>query len=418
MRILKDKEPHCVSLLETIAKKNDFFAQAIINSEGIVEISFEVKEEVLSLGHFLSEFGDITYNHRIVFNHAGEMLAKELSQLSGIKITEALLPYYGNGEPNTDIQGHVDGRDFIIVAPVCRSFCDNPILEKKFYSPRDNYDEMRDILQAIGLAGNRLPTSILNMPYLSDAKKDNLEGHSHLPIRTLAQDLDRYSHIRVMLTAFLHCETALVNAIREFRVDNTKLAPPFTRVLECLVMLEELKKESICVASIDSQGLKKVTPIAQALDWPLFIDHKDRKKADHAESLGGVTDDVHGLTVFICDDLIQSFTTGKQGVNAFKDKGAAGVIMVIGSPDFTYNSDLGEHAVNLILDDDFIKKIVVFDTTPLVQLLIDKAREKGKLEKVIVVKYASLLAHYIWRKIIGMTSRDLRENKPKHSLLA
>lgn len=410
------KDQRAITLLKKALLTNDIQVLSTKNEQGITELHFVTTEEVLSLEYLREEFGDFSADYRVLSTHSGAQMAIELSKLTGLRTLNAVRPCYGNEEPRINIEGHIEGENLVLIAPRCRSICDNPSIGKRFLSPADVYGEMRGILQAITLNGNRETTTRLVLPYISCGKKDKMEGHGDLPLAEMGEDLERYEHICGTLSFFLHSENT-VNCFRRFRVDNTKMAPPFVRVIERIILMDKLDLAKVCIGAIDDSGVKKGNPIAEAMGLPLFIDFKTRPDHNSAKSTGTIGD-VKNKTVFVVDDLVQSFGTGMKGIKKCQEGEPEGIYMVVGAPDFTYSETFQKDAVDLILEHPFIKRFIIFDTTPLISLLIDRAIETNKTDKIVIVKFVSLLAHYIWRKILSLSSEDLRTAKPKHSLVA
>lgn len=403
-------------LVEEKICENDFRATIRTAKDGIKEMFFDSTDPWLSLAELKDNYREFSYDRAIVVNHPCIELGKEISELMGIHIINAALPYYYNDEHKVNLAKSVKGKQLIILGSRVRSFCDESVLEKRFYSPSDNYEQLINILQSIFLSRNKGTTGFIVTPYISCAKKDKKEGRDNLPMIKVGNDFAKFTPcIDELLWPFPHSRP-LVNVFGEFAVEDIQMAPSYVRVIERILKDNDWKKNQTRIAAIDDSAVKKSSPIAEALDIELFTDLKKRISPNKAESMGG-KGNVKGKTPIMTDDLVQSGSTFIKGANTLKAHDANGAVMVIGAPDFTYNEEENKWGHEIALEEDFIKLLVFFDTTPLVKLLRDEAVKTGKQDKVIVVKSATLFALYLWRKILNLSCDDLRQAKPRHSIL-
>lgn len=400
--------------LTKMIAKNDIFAKIQEGKDGIKEIVFDSTEEELTLKNLKEFFREFTYDRGIITNHPYIQMGEEISEIMGIPIINARLPNYLNGEQKIHLEKSVKGKQLIIVGSRVRSFCDDPLMEKRFYSPSDNYDELMDILQSILLARDKATTAFLLMPYVSCAKKDKKEGRDHLPIGKISEDMERYSElIEEIIWPFMHAR-GFVSCFRRFGVEDIEMAPSYARVIELIISMRKLEKKDVRIVALDDSGVKKSSPIADATGIELTSDLKRRLSDNLAVSLGG-TGDIKGKIGIVTDDLVQSGSTFIKGSTFLKSGEAHGAIMIIGGPDFTYNREEKKWAHEIALGQNFFDLLVFFDTTPLISLLRQEAIRTGNQDKVIVVKSATLFALYLWRKMLIISCDDLRCAEPKRN---
>src|SRR3990167_9125732 len=241
-------------LLEEMIGRNDFQAHLRTRNDGIQEIYFESTERWLTLEEMKRRYREFTYDRAIICNRPCRELASTISDLMGIHAIGGVQSPFLNQETNINIEERIKGKKLIVIGSRCRSFCDNPDMERRFDSPADNYQELRDIFQAVMLSRNKETTGIFLNPYLSCAKKDKKEGRDHLPLGATAEDLERYeAFIEEMIAPFLHARD-IVNCIRKFGVEDIQMAPSYVRVIERIMVMRGLSLDGIRIVAIDDSA--------------------------------------------------------------------------------------------------------------------------------------------------------------------
>ena len=133
--------------------------------------------------------------------------------------------------------------------------------------------------------------------------------------------------------------------------------------------------------SPDVGGVVRARAIAKQLDADLAIIDKRRPKANVAEVMNIIGDEIEGRSCVIMDDIVDTAGTITKAATALKNNGAARVFAC------AVHGVLSGPALERI-DKSPIDKMIVTDTIP-------QARSKAACNKIVVLSVARLLGQAI-----------------------
>jgi ribose-phosphate pyrophosphokinase len=141
--------------------------------------------------------------------------------------------------------------------------------------------------------------------------------------------------------------------------------------------------ENLLVVSPDVGGVVRARAIAKRLEADLAIIDKRRPKANVAEVMNIIGDDVAGRTCVIMDDIVDTAGTLAKAAHALKQEGAKCVLAYCTHPVLSGN------AVQRI-EESVLDEVVVADSIPL-------RKDAQACKKIRVLSVAGLLAETILR---------------------
>ncbi len=299
-------------------------------------------------------------NLMLFSGNANSDLALKVANELSLKLGDADVSKFSDGEINVAINENVRGRDVFIVQSTCAP-------------TNDNLMELLVLVDALRRASAVRITAVV--PYFGYARQDRRVRSARVAItaKVVADMMVRVGVDRV-LTVDLHAEQ--IQGFFDCPVDNVYGSP---------VLLEDIKKQRYkdsLVVSPDVGGVVRARAIAKQLDTDLAIIDKRRPQANVAEVMN-IIGDVSGKTCLLVDDIVDTAGTLCTAAAALKEHGAAAVIAYCTHP------VLSGPAIERISESE-LDSLVVTDTIPLSQ----KAIASGKIR---VLSMADMLAESIRR---------------------
>ena len=299
-------------------------------------------------------------NLMLFSGNANSDLALKVANELSLKLGDADVSKFSDGEINVAINENVRGRDVFIVQSTCAP-------------TNDNLMELLVLVDALRRASAVRITAVV--PYFGYARQDRRVRSARVAItaKVVADMMVRVGVDRV-LTVDLHAEQ--IQGFFDCPVDNVYGSP---------VLLEDIKKQRYkdsLVVSPDVGGVVRARAIAKQLDTDLAIIDKRRPQANVAEVMN-IIGDVSGKTCLLVDDIVDTAGTLCTAAAALKEHGAAAVIAYCTHP------VLSGPAIERISESE-LDSLVVTDTIPLPQ----KAIASGKIR---VLSMADMLAESIRR---------------------
>ena len=288
-----------------------------------------------------------------------ELAAKVAAELS-LKLGNADVKKFSDGEINVEILENVRGKDVFIVQSTCAP-------------TNDNLMELLVLVDAVRRASAVRITAVV--PYFGYARQDRRVRSARVPItaKVVADMMVRVGVDRV-LTVDLHAEQ--IQGFFDCPVDNVYGSP---------ILLKDIEKQrypDLMVVSPDVGGVVRARAIAKQLDTELAIIDKRRPQANVAEVMN-IIGDVSGKTCLLVDDIVDTAGTLCTAASALKDHGAAKVIAYCTHP------VLSGPAIDRITASN-LDELVVTDTVPLSEAAIASGRIRQ-------LSMASMLAESIRR---------------------
>jgi len=309
------------------------------------------------------------YDLKIFSGNANRPLAEEIAQHLHVKLGDADVSRFSDGEVYVQINENVRGQDVFVVQPTCP-----PV--------NDNLMELLVMIDAFKRASARRITAVL--PYYGYGRQDR-KSQSRVPISAkLVADLITTAGASRVLAIDLHA--GQIQGFFNIPVDHLFAAP---------VLIDYLAKKDLedpVLVSPDAGGVERARAIAKRLRAGLAIIDK-RRDGPNVAVFMYLIGDVKGKDVVIIDDMIDTAGTLIQAVGAIQREGArrilaCGVHAVLSGP-----------AIERIKASP-IEEVVVTNTIPL-------ADDKRAAARITVLTVAPLLGEAIRRIHEGRSLTEL-----------
>ena len=293
---------------------------------------------------------------------ANPELADEVSKILGIKISDADVGYFSDGELRVEIEENVRGHDTFIIQSTC--------------SPT-NKNVMEIMLIADALKRSSASRITAVVPYYGYARQDRRVRSARVPISAkVVADMFASVGIDRVLTIDLHSET--IQGFFDMPADN---------VYATKLMIDDIKgnneRDEVIVVSPDVGGVVRSRALAKYLDdTDLAIIDKRRAAANESEVMN-IIGEIDGKVCIVPDDIVDTAGTLCNAASALKTKGAKAVKAYITHP------VLSGPAIERLNNSD-IDEIVVTNSIPL-------NKEAKKCSKIRVISIASIIAECITR---------------------
>lgn len=302
---------------------------------------------------------------KIFTGNAHPALAREIGDHLGMKLGEADVGRFPDGEVRVQILENVRGADVFIVQPTCR-----PV--------NDNLVELLVLLDAFRRASADRITAVI--PYYGYARQDR-KDRPRVPISSkLVADLLTSAGANRMLTLDLHA--GQIQGFFNIPVDHL-YATPVT-----VDYFRRLEDENLTVVSPDTGGVERARAFAKRLGAPLAIIDKRREDA-HTVEVMNVIGEVDGRVCLLVDDMIDTGGTIVRAARTLKEKGAERVFACC------VHGVFAGDAVQKLCDSD-LEQVVTTDSIPL-------CAEAQGCSRIQVLSVAQLFAEAI-RSIHDETS--------------
>lgn len=296
---------------------------------------------------------------RLISGNANRALAEEIAQVLGMRLAEADVSAFPDGETRVQINENVRGADVFVIQPTCR-----PV--------NTSLMELLIIIDALRRASARRITAV--MPYYGYARQDR-KVRPRVPISSkLVANLLTVAGTDRVLAMDLHA--GQIQGFFDIPVDHLYAAP---------VMIQYIagkKLDDLVVVSPDAGGVERARAYAKRLHCPMAIIDKRRNENDEAEVMH-VIGEVSGRTVLIVDDMIDRAGSLIEAVRGLREKGAGDIYYAATHPVFS------PPAMERIRNSD-LKEVVVTNTIPL-------RDDAVSCETIKVLSVAPLLAEAIAR---------------------
>ncbi len=295
----------------------------------------------------------------IITGNANPLLAKEICDQLGIKLTEALVSRFSEGEIRVKVEGNVRGKDVFIIQPTCR-----PV--------NDNFMELLILIDAVKRASARRVTAVI--PYYGYARQDR-KDQPRVPITAkLVANLITSAGANRVLTMDLHASQ--IQGFFDIPVDH------LYAINTICEYFSEKQMKDLVVASPDAGGIRMARAYAKKLSAGLAIVDKRRDSPEKTEVMH-ILGDVKGKHVILVDDIIATGSSVMEAIEELKKRGANDVYAAVS------HGVLSGNALEKISSSKALKEVVITNSIPL--------PEPEKNTKIKVLSIASLLAEAIKR---------------------
>ena len=293
---------------------------------------------------------------------ANPELAEEVSKILGIKISDADVGYFSDGELKVEIEENVRGHDTFIIQSTC--------------SPT-NKNVMEIMLIADALKRSSASRITAVVPYYGYARQDRRVRSARVPISAkVVADMFASVGIDRVLTIDLHSET--IQGFFDMPADN---------VYATKLMIEDIKENNerneVVVVSPDVGGVVRSRALAKYLDDTDLAIIDKRRAATNESEVMNIIGEIDGKICIVPDDIIDTAGTLCNAASALKNKGAKAVKAYITHP------VLSGPAIERLNNSD-IDEIVVTNSIPL-------NKDAKKCSRIRVISIATIIAECITR---------------------
>lgn len=226
-------------------------------------------------------------------------LAKNICEyLSRVKLSDALVGRFSEGEIRVKINDNVRGKDVFVVQPTCTP-CN------------DNLMELLIMIDALKRASANRITAVI--PYFGYARQDR-KDQPRVPITAkLVANLLTVAGANRILTMDLHA--GQIQGFFDIPVDHLFAIGVFTEYFN------KIKLDDLVIVSPDVGGIKMARAYAKRLSAGLAIIDKRRDSPEKTEVIH-ILGEVKGKNAIITDDLIATGSSLIEAVEALKKAGA------------------------------------------------------------------------------------------------
>ncbi|MBU1090227.1 MAG: ribose-phosphate pyrophosphokinase [Candidatus Omnitrophica bacterium] len=230
----------------------------------------------------------------IFSGNANPELAKDICKYLNVKLQDALVDKFSEGEIQVKINENVRGKDVFVIQPTCPP-------------PNDNLMELLIMIDALKRASAARITAVIpNFGYARQDRKDQ----PRVPIAAkLVANLLTTAGSNRILTMDLHA--GQIQGFFDIPVDHLYAVGVFIDYL----LKENIK--DVVVVSPDVGGIKMARAYAKRLSAGLAIIDKRRIATDRAEVMH-ILGEVEGKNAIIVDDLVATGGSLIEAVGALK----------------------------------------------------------------------------------------------------
>ncbi len=305
---------------------------------------------------------------KILSGTANPKLAAALCAHLGIKLGDAYVGRFPDGELDVKVRDDVRGADVFILQPTC-------------HPQNETLMELLMLIDSVKRASAQRVTAV--MPYYGYARKDRKdEGRVPITAKLVANMIVTAGADRV-LAMDLHAPQ--IQGFFDIPVDHLYAKPVFLR------HIAETKLSNLVCASPDIGSMKMAIGYARALNTTVAACHKQRIDGAHVR-ITAVVGDVRGKNVLMVDDLLASGGSLVTASQYLKEAGAGDIYVCATHP--VMCGDAFD-----ALDAAPIKEVMVTDTIPM--------PAAGVPDKITVVSVSAFLAEAIKRIHMDMSVSHL-----------
>ena len=295
----------------------------------------------------------------IFSGNANPELAQSICKDLKVKLQDALVGRFSEGEIRVKINENVRGKDVFIVQPTCPP-------------ANDNLMELLIMMDALRRASAHRITAVI--PYFGYARQDR-KDQPRVPITAkLVANLLTVAGASRILTMDLHA--GQIQGFFDIPVDH---------LFSVGVLVDYFSKMNIkdlVAVSPDVGSIKMARAYAKRISSGLAIIDKRRVSPEKAEAIH-IMGEVEGKNVIIVDDMIATGSSLIEAVEALKKAKAKAIYAAIA------HGILSGPAIERIEQCKGLEKLLITDSVPL--------SEGKKHPKIEVLSVASLLAEAIKR---------------------
>ncbi len=300
-------------------------------------------------------------NIKIFTANSNPSFAQKVAENLNLKLGEAEVGHFSDGEIFVNINETVRGSDVFVVQSTC-----TPV--------NDNFMELLIMIDALKRASAGRITAVI--PYFGYARQDRKAKQRDPISAKLCADLITAAGADRVLTMDLHAAQiqGFFNIPLDHLLGQQLLAGYYRDVFKD-------DKENTVVVSPDLGSVTRARKFADKIDVPIAIIDKRRPKANVSEVMN-IIGDIKDKNVILVDDMIDTAGTIVNGAVALKERGAKKVCACC------THAVLSGPAIERIQNSP-IEELLILDTVPL-------PKEK-QIDKIKILTATALFAEAIER---------------------
>src|SRR5712671_2599463 len=288
-------------------------------------------------------------------------LAREVCEHLGVRLGEAEVGRFPDGEVMVEVRENVRGGDCFVLQSICTP-------------PNDNLMELLLLMDALRRASAKRISAVI--PYFGYSRQDRKVA-PRVPISAkLVADVVTAAGASRVLTVDLHA--GQIQGFFNIPVDNLYAMPVLIQYLR-----KRLEGRRVSVVSPDAGGVERARAFARRLNANLAIIDKRRPRASEVAEMQ-LVGEVRDSSALLVDDMIDTAGTITEAAKVVMKAGASEVFAVATHP------ILSDPACDRLNKSNIIE-IVTTNSIPL------RAKTQAELSNVKVLSVATLLAEAIQR---------------------
>jgi ribose-phosphate pyrophosphokinase len=297
----------------------------------------------------------------IFTGNSNPALAREVCEHLGVRLGEAEVGRFPDGEVMVEVRENVRGGDCFVLQSICTP-------------PNENLMELLLLMDALRRASAKRITAVI--PYFGYARQDRKVA-PRVPIsaKLVADVITAAGALRV-LTVDLHA--GQIQGFFNIPVDNLYAMPVLIQYLR-----KRLEGRRVSVVSPDAGGVERARAFARRLNANLAIIDKRRPRASEVAEMQ-LVGEVRDSSALLVDDMIDTGGTITEAAKVVMKAGATEVLACATHP------ILSDPACER-LNKSCITEMITTNTIPL------RAKAQAELGSLKVLSVASLIAEAIRR---------------------
>ena len=236
---------------------------------------------------------------KIIACNSNKILAKTITSYIGVKLADAVIRKFADGEIFVKINENIRGEDIFIIQSTSP-----PV--------NDNLMELLLTIDAAKRASAKRITAVI--PYFGYARQDRKdEGRTAISAKLIA-NLITSAGVNRVVTIDLHA--GQIQGFFDIPLDN---------LFSVNELIKDMKEKTIgknlAIVSPDVGGVVRARAFAKRIDASLVIIDKRRERAGESEVMN-IIGEVNNKTCILLDDIVDSGGTLCSAAKALKDNGA------------------------------------------------------------------------------------------------
>ena len=287
---------------------------------------------------------------KIIACNSNKVLAEAITSYIGVKLAEAVIRKFSDGEIFVKINENIRGEDIFIIQSTSP-----PV--------NDNLMELLITIDAARRASAKRITAVI--PYFGYARQDRKdEGRTAISAKLIA-NLITSAGVNRVVTTDLHA--GQIQGFFDIPLDN---------LFSVNELIKDMKEKTIgknlAVVSPDVGGVVRARAFAKRINASLVIIDKRRGKAGESEVMN-IIGEVENKTCILLDDIVDSGGTLCNAAKALKNNGA---------------NEIYSYIVHGVLSGDALKKIEKSEIKELV--LTDSIEASEEIKNTKNIRHISI----------------------------